>query len=1170
LASAALLGPYRLLEPLGQGGMGVVYRARHAATERAVALKTVRIASPRWLESIRREVDALTRIRHPGIVRILDHGVHEGRPWYAMDLLEGESLREYGSRMWSPFRARSPYGLARPITRTDSLSGEEHDRADRVSPVPPSGVRFAGDAPVAAGALSDILSLMRRLCATLAFLHGEGFVSGDLKPENVLLVGHAPILIDFGLSLRFPASTGREAIDAQGGAAGTLPYMSPEQVRGELVDARSDLYSIGCMLYELLTGAAPFVGTPFSIRSQHLSTPPAPPSLVVRDVPPALDSLVLRLLAKEPSERAGFADEVAASLAEIAGDTSRLVDYPPSRPYLYRARFVGRTGTLATLGALRDSAAGGGAMALLAGESGVGKTRLALELTRTAPQSGFRVITSGAFSVPLEQTGTAASPLQTVRPLLRAVADCCQEGGTETTERLLGDRRSVLALYEPLLAEVPASAPLDAIVPLTPDASRQRLFLYLAQTLTAFAEEQPILWVLDDLGWADDLSIAFLHSLTSEYFSSTPAFLLGIYRSEETTSAVRELAGLPHVVNVELPPLRLTDVSAMVADMLALPLKDSGFADYVAHAAEGNPFFVIETVRTAVNERLLYRDEGHTWQSRSADADGRAGFEGLPLPRSLQELIDRRLRALSVLAQETARAAAVLGREFAFDLLTDVAGLSADAAEAAIDELIRGHVFEQPSPDRLRFAHDKLREVAYFFPVEQRRALHARAASVLERRWQGHADAAEVWATLGHHFSAAFLPTQAAPYLKRAAEHARATFANADAIVLYRRAIAEVRAAGENDVETWRSVESQLHEALGDVLAIGGHHGIARSEYAYALRGVDEGDAVTTARLHRKTGKTWEWAGDHPHALSLYTAARETLPPVFTSNALDVRDEWILARFDELRVYYWLARVKDVDALIEELRPVVEKHGTPEQVALFYQSQIFDRMGRERYAISDDTLDLGEMVIRASQTASASERAWAQFQRGFLLLLLGRPREAETDLAASLELAVRAGDVINQARSAVYYAVAARMLGHESDAAERCVLGVKVASDAGMPQYVAAAKATNAWVCLRQGDLDSALTLCEVALAEWTAYGGVYPFQWLALVPRLEAQLARNLLAEAIESTQSLLAPEQRRLPDAVEASLSGAIASNSRGDEPATRRLLDDALAALGHHALR
>src|SRR4051812_17291836 len=91
-AMEPLIGPYRIIEPLGYGGMGVVMRAQHSVSGHPVALKTVKLPSPLWLHGIRREIQALTRIRHPGIVRILDHGVHQGLPWYAMDLLEGESL----------------------------------------------------------------------------------------------------------------------------------------------------------------------------------------------------------------------------------------------------------------------------------------------------------------------------------------------------------------------------------------------------------------------------------------------------------------------------------------------------------------------------------------------------------------------------------------------------------------------------------------------------------------------------------------------------------------------------------------------------------------------------------------------------------------------------------------------------------------------------------------------------------------------------------------------------------------------------------------------------------------------------------------------------------------------------------------------------------------------
>jgi tetratricopeptide (TPR) repeat protein len=992
-----------------------------------------------------------------------------------------------------------------------------------------------------------------------------------------LIAGAAPVLIDFGLSTRFPGSTGREAIDSQRDLAGTLPYMSPEQLRGELVDARSDLYSVGCILYELLVGAPPFTGSPFSIRTQHLSSAPAPPSHLVGDVPPALETLVLRLLSKDPTDRVSFADEVAATLAEISGDDEPLPDFPTPRPYLYRPRFVGRADALAKLMALRDAAcAGCGAIALVGGESGGGKTRLALELTRVRADNHLRIVASESTSVAPEQyTTAAASALNAVRPLLRAMADRCQEGGAETTAVLLGQRRSVLALYEPLLAEVPAHEPLASVVPLDPEASRQRLLRYLAQSLTAFAQEQPILWILDDLGWADELSLAFLHSLSREYWSTTPALLVGTYRTEESTDALRALADQPHVVHLALPRLGPLEVAAMVADMLAASAKQAEFAAYVADAADGNPFFVTEHVRTAVNEGLFYRDHDHSWHMRVSAANGRVDYEGLPLPRSLRVLLERRLSALTHVAQEVARVAAVVGRESALEVITDVAALPQEVTAAAIDELIRRHVFEQPAPERLRFVHDKLREAAYAAPGEDLRGIHARVAATLERYWQGRPDAAEGWATLGHHFAAAEQPEPAARYFKQAAEHARSIFANAEAVALYRRAIAQLRESPhrtgtEAGACAHDAALVDLHEALGEILALVGEREAARAAFATALDYSGEDQLVERARLHRKTGNTWEGCGAHSLALELYARAREMLPARCDPAATRVCDEWIQTRFDELRVNYWLARSQGMEELVGELRPVIEAHGTPQQLAGFYQSLVFHCLGRERYLVSADTLALSEVVFRACAVQESPNRAWAYFQRGFTLLLAFSVPEAESHLAAALQLAERAGDIVNQTRAALYLAVAARMRGSVAEVPPLSLRAARIAREARMHQYAAAAKGTDAWLCVRRGDMAAALELTDEALTEMTAYGGVYPFHWLVLVPRLEAQIALGRMVDGVESCRALLATDQRKLPVPIEEQLAEAIAAWDAPDPQRTRALAMLAVKSLASRGLQ
>jgi serine/threonine protein kinase len=168
------------------------------------------------------------------------------------------------------------------------------------------------------------LTILRRVASTLAFLHRRGVVHGDLTPSNVLLrADDDPVLIDFGLAVELSATAPRNA----GGIAtgkdrtfGTLAYMAPEQIRGEPIDARTDLYAFGCILYDALTGRAPFTGRHRdTVRRQHLEAPPCPPSLLAPGVPALLDDLTMRLLAKVPEERPENAAVVAAVLGSLGG-----------------------------------------------------------------------------------------------------------------------------------------------------------------------------------------------------------------------------------------------------------------------------------------------------------------------------------------------------------------------------------------------------------------------------------------------------------------------------------------------------------------------------------------------------------------------------------------------------------------------------------------------------------------------------------------------------------------------------------------------------------------------------------------------------------------------------------------------------------------------------------
>ena len=1144
------IGTYKVLAALGRGGMGIVYRARHMDSGVTVALKTVRIPAPKWLDCIRREVSALKSIRHPGVVRIVDHGVHDGRPWYAMDLLEGESLRRFGQRIWRPYQPSStPVSSTQELSETEDLHVRPTDSLDGNDPSLQPRKHPPGTAPPAAGHLQQVLVIMRRFCATLAYLHGEGFVNGDLKPENVLLVDDQPVVIDFGLTAHHPGGCGREALETQWGMAGTLPYMSPEQIRGELLDARSDLYSVGCMLYELLTGVPPFVGSAAAIIHQHLALTPAPPSELVKGMPKELERLVLNLLEKDLSRRSGYADEVAEQLAELACDARPLSGFPAPRAYIYRPRLSGRDAVLARLTELRDrSRQGSGSLVLLGGESGVGKTRLAMELTRTAPAVHMRVVTSESSALATESAAAVGpAPLHALRTLLQAVADRCHEGGSRVTERLLGARRAVLALYEPALLHVPAKEGLTPIIPLDVEASRQRLFRYLGETLGCLADEQPLLWILDDLGWADELSLAFLRSLTREFLEAHPLFILCAYRTEEPSPELSTIVALPHVHHITLARLGEDAVNAMIGDMLALGDALDGFTQFVVRQAEGNPFFVAEYLRAAVAERVLRRGRLHSWNLGEKGNELGSDSATLELPHSLRSLIERRFRRLGPDARHTMLAAAVLGRDADLDLLFEVAGLSAEAFSTALDELIRSQVLEQPQPSNVRFAHDKLREVAYTKEEPSRlHDLHLRAASALESLWQKQGDRARDWAMLGHHFAAAQSSARAAHYLKLAADHARATHANGEAIRLYQEAIKQVHQnllRLENAPSASPDTLVALHESLGDVLALLSRREPARAAYATALTHVPIEAKGERAALQRKLGRTWAAQHEYSRALDSYSQAERALAPLASSMSQAEWDEWVQLRMDQLSVYYWLDRVPEMDRLSEELDAIVRAKGSPLQKAKYYYSQWLRNLRSDKYSAGAQTVAFAEAAMQASCEAhDPAESLQAHFGMGLTFMFRRQFDLAKSNLRAGLALAETGGDLSKQSRCLTYLSVTSRMQGDLDETRALTDRVSEVAKNANALDNLAAARANYAWLALHGGDHHAASGFGRDALDRWSKLPIVFPLQWMALLPLLEVELTLGDLGTSIAYAKRLLAPDQQCLPEQATGKLSEAL----------------------------
>jgi serine/threonine protein kinase/tetratricopeptide (TPR) repeat protein len=805
---------------IGQGGMGVVYRAVHEETGAVVALKTVRVTSADLLASIRREVLALRKVAHPDVVRIEEVGVTDVGPWYAMELLEGETLRDNLSRLWG---LGVDAMLSEPDDPTMDLSRKISEATIRQD-APPSIRASAPPLPLAAcGALDEILTLFRRLCIPLAFMHGQGIVHRDLKPANVFLrTDGSPVLMDFGVVATAHGAAGREVVDVGSQMVGTTGYMAPEQISGERVDARCDLYALGCMLYEALTGSVPFVGrTAMEVVGMHLMQAPVPPSMKAAGVPPALDQLVLRLLAKTPRERIGHADDVARSLWEISqarqGGEARL-STPIVKPsaYLYRPGIIGREETLAALQQrVRDLGEGRGGIVLLGGESGVGKTRIVAEIAQHAGRANVlvaagecvslprasgaepgRTATNGGRTGPAREVGVEGrgSALHPLRGLFQAIADRCSDEGEATFAKWLGTWARVLALYEPSIAAVTGFAELPELPELSAPAARRRALEAVRDTLAAVSKDEALMLVIDDLQWADDLTITLLASLNPAFFAKHRVLVVGTFRDDELGDTLPRLLASEAVTQVKVGSLAGRSVSALVSDMLALAEPPTPLVDFLAERSQGNPFYVSEYLRMAIAEGILSRDLDGRWL-----LDER-GAAALPTPSSLLDLVGRRLRGLAPDARAVVEAAAVLGREAETSVLVAVSGLPEASVIDALRELSHRQILEEAGGDRFRLVHDKLREAAWRdLAPPRRKALHLRAAEALETTLRRHPEMGMLHGDLAMHWREAGEPEREAFHAGLAGERSYRDGAFADAIRYLRIAIEWHRGRAHDD-----------------------------------------------------------------------------------------------------------------------------------------------------------------------------------------------------------------------------------------------------------------------------------------------------------------------------------------------------------------------------------
>jgi eukaryotic-like serine/threonine-protein kinase len=328
LQPGATLGPYEVLSLIGAGGMGEVYRARDTRLDRVVAIKIIIggvAASPGMRERFDREARAIALLSHPNICTLHDIGHHEGLAFLVMEYLEGETLAERLSRQ-KPRSSAGSHAGPTPAPRT---------------PRPPAtGDAGRGPAPRAPLPLDETIRIATQLADALTAAHRSGIVHRDLKPGNIMLTRSGVKVLDFGLAklkpsvdagVSAPSTMTDLPLTGEGMLVGTIPYMAPEQLEGRGIDHRTDIFAFGGIAYEMATGRRAFAGeSQASLIAAILDREPEPISGDQPLMPPGLERLIRKCLAKDPDVRWQAASDIADELRWLstAGGSAALA--PPA------------------------------------------------------------------------------------------------------------------------------------------------------------------------------------------------------------------------------------------------------------------------------------------------------------------------------------------------------------------------------------------------------------------------------------------------------------------------------------------------------------------------------------------------------------------------------------------------------------------------------------------------------------------------------------------------------------------------------------------------------------------------------------------------------------------------------------------------------------------------
>ncbi len=770
-----VIGNYCLGPRIGAGGMGVIYEGQDLRLRRRVAIKILPPVGEgaERVQRFEQEARAASALNHPNIVTIHEIGEAAVGRYMVMEFIEGQHLRQIEERPMDPSR---------------------------------------------------LVSLARQMVKALAAAHAAGIIHRDFKPENVMLRSDGYIkILDFGLAQLAPdylEPEGKTVLTIPGSLLGTPRYMSPQQARGEDLTPATDIFSLGIVLYELLTAQHPFPGeAPLAVLHAIISDPVTPPASIRLEIPAPLSELIMCMLEKKADARPSAA-ALDAALAEIERGTQSLGE--GARPVLKRPErtrhAVGREQELEQLrAALRAASTERGRIVCVPGETGMGKTTLVEDFLGELQDTGSVAIARGRCSERLAGTEAYLPLLEGLESLLR---------GDSAVARLMNSLApSWHAQIGPAAGGAARSGGGQA-------NSQERLKLELAAFFQELSRQRRTVLFFDDLHWADVSTIDILAYLTGKFDQLRILVVLAYRPSELGLSKHPFLDIKPDLQahglcqDLTLKFLTASDFERCVAEEFPGHRFSQQFLSAIYAKTSGNPLFLVDLMR-------YLRDSGAVVQQDGAWVLDRPITEiERKVPESLRGLIQRKIDRLSEEDRKLLTVASVQGNEFDSEVLAKALQMDPADVEERLEVLERVHalvrvVGEHEYPNRTltmryRFVQTLYQNVLYTTLRPTRRsALSAVVAQTLLTAYGERYR--EIASELARLYESARDFAKAADQHGIAAQNAMQIFASQEAALLARHGLEMLQTLPASADRSTKEVDLQL--LLGNSLTVARGYG---------------------------------------------------------------------------------------------------------------------------------------------------------------------------------------------------------------------------------------------------------------------------------------------------------------------------------------------------------